>query len=189
LKTVVMVGLQMVDRVEYLHRNEVIHGDVKPSNFLVGRGKHRHKVYLTDFELSVPFMRNGKHIPEEFRDKFNGSLRFSSRAANSRLSLSRRDDLESLLYSLIFLVKGELPWMKLAASNMINANEELLALKSNSRDDLLSGLPEAFVAAVNYIDELKFSSAPDYDRLRGMFSGLMKKHGYEMDYKYDWEYL
>lgn len=86
-------------------------------------------------------MKNGKHVPEEFREKFNGSLRFSSRAANSKLSLSRRDDLESLLYSLIFLVKGELPWMKLAASNMINANQELLTLKSNSREELLSGLP------------------------------------------------
>lgn len=79
--------------------------------------------------------------------------------------------------------------MKLAASNMIKANEELLALKNNSRDDLLSGLPEAFVGAMGYIDELKFSSVPDYERLRGLFGGLMKKHGYEMDYKYDWEYL
>lgn len=79
--------------------------------------------------------------------------------------------------------------MKLLASNMINANEELLTLKSNTRDELLSGLPEAFVQAMTYIDELKFGSAPDYDKLRGLLSGLMKKHGYEMDYKYDWEYL
>lgn len=53
----------------------------------------KHKIYLTDFELSVPYVKNGKHIPEEFRDKFNGSLRFSSRAANSKLVLCRRDDL------------------------------------------------------------------------------------------------
>jgi replication-associated recombination protein RarA len=87
------------------------------------------------------------------------------------------------------MVKGELPWMKLSASNMISANEELLTLKSNTRDELLSGLPEAFLQAMTHIDELKFGSAPDYDKLRGLFSGLMKKHGYEMDYKYDWEYL
>lgn len=86
-------------------------------------------------------------------------------------------------------MKGELPWIKLSATNMINANEELLTLKSNSRDELLSGLPEALVAAMGYIDELKFATLPDYERLRGLFAGLMKKHGYEMDYKYDWEYL
>jgi len=64
LKTALMVGLQLLDRIEYLHRNEVIHGDIKPSNFIIGRGKHKHRVYLTDFELSVPYIRHGKHIPE-----------------------------------------------------------------------------------------------------------------------------
>ena len=63
-----------------------------------------------------------------------------------------------------------------------------MILKSNTRDELLSGLPEAFLLGMAYIDELKFVSAPDYERLRGFLSGLMKKHGYEMDYKYDWEH-
>lgn len=103
---------------------------------------------------------------EEFRDKFNGSLRFSSRAANSKLTLCRRDDLESLLYSAIFLVKGELPWMKINANNMIGANQEFFSFKSNSREELLSGLPEAFTTVMNYIDSMKFFSNPDYDRLR-----------------------
>jgi hypothetical protein len=79
--------------------------------------------------------------------------------------------------------------MKIGASDMISANEELLTLKSNTRDELLGGLPEAFVAAMGYVDELKFGSEPNYDKLRGLFSGLMKKHGYQLDYKYDWEYL
>lgn len=57
-----MIALQLIDRIEYLHRNEVIHGDIKPSNFIVGKGKLKHKIYLTDFELSTPFMKNGKHI-------------------------------------------------------------------------------------------------------------------------------
>lgn len=144
---------------------------------------------MTDFELSMSYVKNGKHVLEEFRDKFNGSLRFSSRAANSKLTLCRRDDLESLLYSVIFLVKGDLPWMKITANNMIGANEEFFSLKSNSREELLSGMPEAFTTAMNYIDSLKFFSNPDYDRLRELFTGLMKKQGYELDYKFDWEYL
>lgn len=79
--------------------------------------------------------------------------------------------------------------MKLSANNMIGANEELLAIKSNSRQELLSGLPDAFTQALAHIDQLKFASTPDYERLRCIFQALMKKHGYEVDYKYDWEYL
>ena len=58
-----MVGLQMLERIEFIHENGFIHGDIKPSNFLMGfSGKLRHKVYLVDFELSQPYLANGKHI-------------------------------------------------------------------------------------------------------------------------------
>jgi casein kinase 1 len=49
LKTVLMVGLQVLDRLEYLHKSELLHGDVKPSNFMVGKHKLKHKIYLSDF--------------------------------------------------------------------------------------------------------------------------------------------
>lgn len=184
-----LVGLQMLERIEYLHSNGVLHGDVKPSNFLVGRGKLRHKIYLTDFELSTPFLRNGKHVPEEPREKFSGSLRFSSRAANAKTAIGRRDELESYLYSLVFLLKGELPWMDIKAKNMQAANEEVLELKTKGRPELLEGLPDHFRQLLAYLDELKFASAPDYDRIRNILHALIKKNGYEVDYKYDWEYL
>ena len=45
-----MVGLQMLERIEFLHTNGFLHGDIKPSNFLIGlSGKMKHKIYLVDF--------------------------------------------------------------------------------------------------------------------------------------------
>jgi serine/threonine protein kinase len=50
LKTVIMLGLQILDRIEYIHENGFLHGDIKPSNFMIGKiGKLKHKVYLADF--------------------------------------------------------------------------------------------------------------------------------------------
>lgn len=67
LKTVLMVALQTLDRLEYLHKSELLHGDVKPSNFLLGKNKLKHKIYLSDFEFSSLYIKNGKHIAEEIR--------------------------------------------------------------------------------------------------------------------------
>lgn len=49
LKTTLMMGLQLIDRLEYLHSREYIHGDVQPSNFVTGAGKLGHKMYIVDF--------------------------------------------------------------------------------------------------------------------------------------------
>lgn len=49
LKTVLMLGLQILDRIEFLHSKGYIHGDIQPSNFVHGSGKTKHKIYLVDF--------------------------------------------------------------------------------------------------------------------------------------------
>lgn len=57
-----MVGLQIIDRLELLHSKGYIHGDIQPSNFVTGAKKLGHKIYLIDFEFSVPFLVAGNHI-------------------------------------------------------------------------------------------------------------------------------
>jgi hypothetical protein len=89
-------------------------------------------------------MKAGQHLPEETKERFSGSLRFSSRTANSNLSIGRKDELESWLYSLIFLLQGELPWMHIASKTIKDANDEVLLLKNNRKTELLAGLPPPF---------------------------------------------
>lgn len=62
-----MIGLQVLDRIEYLHKSDLLHGDIKPSNFLVGKDKFKHKIYLSDFEFSSIYCKNGKHMPQEVK--------------------------------------------------------------------------------------------------------------------------
>ena len=78
------------------------------------------------------------------RERFNGTLRFSSRAANRKTSIGRKDELESWVYSMIFLLNGELPWCHISATNIRDANDEVLMLKTKSRSEMLTGLPPIF---------------------------------------------
>ena len=91
--------------------------------------KMKHKVYLVDFELSHSYMANGKHIDEEHVENFSGCLRYCGIGANSQKNLCRRDELESWLYCLIFFLKGELPWMSVKATSMIEAYSLIGAIK------------------------------------------------------------
>ena len=107
LKTTLTIGIQLIERLQCLHSSGILHGEIKPDNLLVGLGpKLKHKIYLIDFELSHPYMVKGKHIEEENQDTFSGSIQFSSAHANSKKNISRRDEIESLLYCMIYLLKG-----------------------------------------------------------------------------------
>lgn len=78
-------------------------------------------------------MKGGKHIIQEMKEQFNGTLRFCSRLANSKSNISRKDDLESWLYSIIYLINGQLPWMNVSSTYIKDANEEVLQLKTQKR--------------------------------------------------------
>ena len=62
-------------------------------------------------------------------------------------------------------------------------------LKNKMQAQLLTGLPPVFGQILSYLKELKFASTPEYGKIQAMLNALMKKNGYEWDYKYDWEYL
>lgn len=51
-----MIGMQMIDIIEYVHDNRCIHRDIKPENIMTGFDKRDHRIYLVDFGLSKKFM-------------------------------------------------------------------------------------------------------------------------------------
>ncbi|CDW75518.1 casein kinase [Stylonychia lemnae] len=68
-------------------------------------------VSLIDFSVSQRYMdQNSNHLPNEIKKEFNGNIAFSSVYQMS--GPSRRDDLLSIFYLLLFLKEGQLPWSK-----------------------------------------------------------------------------
>ncbi len=112
LKTVCLVGIQMLQRIEFIHEKGFIHRDIKPENFVVGLNDKSSTVYLIDFGLSKRYKdkNSGQHIPYRENRHLIGTARYASLNAHLGIEQSRRDDIESIGYVLIYFLVGRLPW-------------------------------------------------------------------------------
>src|SRR5437868_743829 len=114
LKTVLMIGDQLIERLRHLHEKGYVHRDIKPENFLMGMCESRNRIHMIDLGLAKKWrLSNGKHIAFASGNKIIGTARYASINSHIGNQLSRRDDMESLGYLLIYLVKGRLPWQSL----------------------------------------------------------------------------
>ena len=190
LKNICMLSIQGLERLEYIHSKNIIHSDIKPENFLIGK-TDPHIIYLIDFGISHKYRssRTGKHIKFQNRNKIFGSIRYMSINANKGYELSRRDDLEAFGYMLVYLANNNLPWIyfeKLKISK-INYLKEVLKLKSSiSLNELCKGLPEEFVEFIKYCRNLKFEEQPNYNYLKGLFTSFLSRNFEKLDYLFFW---
>jgi serine/threonine protein kinase len=112
LSTVLLLGIQMLSRLEYVHDNGYIHRDIKPENFLMGLDSNSNTVYLIDYGLSKKYKEKGTNNHIQYRENRNlvGTARYASINAHLGIEQSRRDDLESVGYLLVYFSLGKLPW-------------------------------------------------------------------------------
>ncbi len=173
MDSVLALGMRILCHLEVIHEKCMLHRDLKPQNIMLGRQNDR-EVYLIDFGLSKRYASNGKHIP--FKDKkrgLTGTPRFASINSHLGIEQSRRDDLESLAYVLIYLAKGTLPWVGLGGrkrirsdDNIPNRHERILRVKQATSDrQLCEGLPTGMCRFIKKIRNLKFYDRPCYDEL------------------------
>lgn len=190
MKTVLMIGDQMLNRLEYLHDHGYIHRDLKPDNMLIGRQHQYNQIYLIDYGLAKRFKQSdGRHLEYYEGNKFIGTARYASSNAHLGRSLSRRDDLISLGYILVYFAKGKLPWQRIGNKDdskrkrYAQIKEMKLKLKPV---ELCEELPKEFSKYLEYCCQLEFTARPDYHALKGLFRGLMTKLGYQYDLIFDW---
>nr|XP_056707084.1 serine/threonine-protein kinase VRK1 [Euleptes europaea] len=110
-KTVLQLGLRMLDILEFIHEHEYVHGDIKASNLLLSY-KTPHQVYLVDYGLAYRYSPEGTHkdYKEDPKRCHDGTLEYTSIDAHKGVAPSRRGDLEILGYCLIYWLSGHLPW-------------------------------------------------------------------------------
>jgi len=189
LKTVCQLAGQLVKRLEYIHEQSFVHRDIKPENFLVGLSKKASIVHMIDFGLSKKY-RDGKthqHIPYREGKSLTGTARYASTNSHLGLELSRRDDMESVGYMLVYFLKGGLPWQGTRGHTKQEKYTKILERKmAISPSVLCRGCPEVFNQYLNYCKGLRFEEKPDYTHLTNLFVELGIQQGFTFDRNFDW---
>jgi casein kinase 1 alpha len=186
LGTVMKLGVTIISHLEKIHRTGIIHRDIKPNNFMFGIDEHCNDLYIMDFGLSKRWYINNKHIEYRTGRSMIGTARYASQNIHLGSEPSRRDDMESVGYMLLYLVKGSLPWQGLKKKTKENPIDKIGEIKMTIDLKLLcEGLPDCFYEYINYTRNLQFTEKPDYNYLRDLFTCSAKKHDIKL--KYYWE--
>ena len=189
IKTVCMIGIQMIDRLEFIHNKNIIHRDIKPDNFVLGMDNKSHIIYALDFGLSKKFRssRTHQHIKFNVNKKLTGTARYASINALKGCEQSRRDDLEAVGYVLMYFLRGSLPWQGLHVHKGEDRYKKILAKKkSTSAEELCKGFPDEFAEYINYTRNMEFETDPDYKHLRGLLLSVLEKENSSYDFYFDW---
>ncbi|KAG8061251.1 hypothetical protein GUJ93_ZPchr0003g18415 [Zizania palustris] len=174
---VACIAVEAISILEKLHSKGFVHGDIKPENFLLGQpgSVDEKKLFLIDLGLASKWKEtsSGQHVEYDQRpDVFRGTIRYASVHAHLGRTGSRRDDLESLAYTLIFLIRGRLPWQGYQGDN-----KSFLVCKKKmgtSQELLCCFCPAPFKHFLEMVTNMRFDEEPNYSKLISLFDGLIE---------------
>ncbi|KAL4462616.1 hypothetical protein ABPG74_000446 [Tetrahymena malaccensis] len=185
IKTVLMLSIDLLTIMEQIHDAGYIHRDLKPENMMMGKGKDD-RLYVVDFGMSKAYinMQTKEHIEPKALRQFVGTYRYCAITAHHGNEQSRKDDLESLGYILIYFAKGKLPWQGINSTR----KEYVQNMKQTIKlEELTKGLPSIFLEYMKYVKSLGFKDRPDYKNLIAQFKNTMKVLNYQQDGMFDWK--
>lgn len=181
MKTIILLAISMLDIMKHIHNYGFLHRDIKPDNFTIGHDDSS-KLYCIDFGLAKKYIKNDVHIPFSDKKKFCGTARYASIAAHQNKEQSRKDDLESIAYILIYMYKGKLSWQGIKNKDK-KERYKLIGEKKASltEEELCEGMPKEFLVFLKYVRNLDFDEKPHYTSLKKMFIKLYESRNYKND--------
>ena len=158
------IGFRLLEIIEHIHKKDIVHRDLKPDNIVMDR-ENKGNIHIIDFGLAKKYKNNGKHIEFKKNKPAIGSKNFCSINVMKGCEYSRRDDLISIGYILLYLYYDELPWEdKKTSSILCNKELENVVTSNDTLDKYLK-----------YCYSLKFNETPNYKSLKTI---LIQPEGY-----------
>ena len=188
LKDICLIGLQCLDRIEWVHEKNFIHCDIKPENFLMGI-KDPRVIYMIDFGLSKKYRseRTKRHIIFSVTKQLVGTARFASVNALKGYELSRRDDLESFCYMILFFVLKKLPWQGIKCETQAKRYKKICEIKESFNiENYRKAIPMQIIEIFRYVKKLTFNEDPDYDKIRSFFKDCLNNIKYKENETFSW---
>jgi casein kinase I homolog HRR25 len=172
----------------------------------LGPKNRENSVYIVDFGVARRYRntRNGTHIPFLDGKSTVGTVRYVSLNTHfgigewlrfrstpghigpSFAAQTRRDDIESLAYSLLDCLR-DLPWGHIRGGSSKQLEDRVREKKQSwTPERLCAGIPNTFKVLLSHARQLKFDEEPDYDGLQSAFMDDMEHHGYSPETPFDW---
>lgn len=180
LSIVLNIGIQLINIIEKLHNIGIIHRDLKPENILLGLEKEKKSIYLIDFGISRFYINSkGCHIPYVDNKKYMGNIIFMSLNVSNGIEPTRRDDMESIGYILIYILTGYLPWNSIDDTDKtitkLLRNQYIVNMKREmTLDKVCENSPIEFKIYLEYCRKLKYDETPNYNYLKNIFINCNK---------------
>jgi len=189
VQTTLALTKELITILESLHDAGVLHRDIKLQNFLTGY-QSPSSFYVCDFGLSDFYVdpTTNQHIPLTKGHSRYGTVRYASLNNHRGVEQSRRDDLESLGFVVIYAARGSVPWQTIRNEDRRKKWSQVYEMKRRiTLEELCDGLPDCFKKFMTYVRELAFDARPDYQLLRDMFDEAYDNSNFQRQNKYDWE--
>ncbi|CAD8128986.1 unnamed protein product [Paramecium sonneborni] len=180
LSQILRIGLRITEILEKVHLRNILHLDIKPENIMISKPLDGQKILqddiiqIIDFGLSQEYSVNSNSL----KNMFIGSLNFASRQSHKGEQLGYKDDLESLIYVLIYLRTLKLPWSFKPSWGCKKIDIKVIGKIKSSRFNNLaqtSNFPPQFQEIMSSINSLKHNIMPDYQYIKNLFIILIKQ--------------
>ena len=150
---------KIINIFKYIHEKGIVYRDIKPENFLFDLD-NLNKIYIIDFGLSTSYLdANNKHIELDKSGHYTGTIRYSSLNIHNGYNHSRRDDLISLGYMILYLMTEKLPWMGVCEDDIKKKYDAIKSIKEKEINNTI------FTSYFTHCYNLNFKEKPDYNLL------------------------